>query len=368
MTISLLIESLDVLLFRDGKPFSAGMDHLAQSIFPPFPTTLTGFIRSKLFLESDLNWDRARQQFGNLGGPDGYGSFRIRGLFLRKDGIDYVPVPMDFVKGKNSGEYRFISPIQRSVVPDIAANFPDRDLLHLWVRTDEPVETPTGFIHLSDLFDRCLLGRRLEAKSILSDADFIAREPRTQISVDRASRTANDGGLFTVEFLRPLEEVGFHARFEGVQWPGRSGLDTLGGERRPVRWTVLDRWTPPGTKPIEEKVQSSGRFKLVLLAPAVFDEGWHPGQRFNGYLKEVSVEAKLVAAAVGRPVRIGGFDLHRGTPKPMRPAVPAGSVYFYEINSGDPARLVGSWGMRCISDLDWEAGMGLSAIGGWDYA
>ncbi len=50
MTTSLLIEPLDVLLFRDGRPFSAGMDHLAGSVFPPLPSTIAGFIRSRLFV------------------------------------------------------------------------------------------------------------------------------------------------------------------------------------------------------------------------------------------------------------------------------------------------------------------------------
>lgn len=369
MATSLVIEPLDVLLFRDGKPFSAGMDHLARSVFPPFPATIAGLVRSRLLLEARLDWQAARERFGDFGSPDSYGGFRMEGLFLRKGDTDFVPVPGDVVNEKGRlgpGVLKVIRPLKRGGAPPVASNFPDDRLLYLWTPAGGPVDSATGFVSLEELFGRCLLGE--PPTRTVEEEEFVRREPRTGIGVNPSRRTAEEGRLFTVGFLRLLDGTGFHVRFSGVMWPGRSGVDTLGGERRPVRWSVLDQWAAPAVAPVEAKVRSSGRFKIVLLTPAVFETGWGPGPRFEASVSDFGVEVELIGAVVGRPVRVGGFDLANRRPKPMRPAAPAGSVYFYEVRNGDPARLAGTWGMRCIADRDWEAGMGLSVLGGWDYA
>ncbi|HXH40882.1 MAG TPA: type III-B CRISPR module-associated Cmr3 family protein, partial [Thermoanaerobaculia bacterium] len=41
----------DVLFFRDGKPSSIGDDHYLRSIFPPYPSTLYGLVRTQRLLE-----------------------------------------------------------------------------------------------------------------------------------------------------------------------------------------------------------------------------------------------------------------------------------------------------------------------------
>jgi CRISPR-associated protein Cmr3 len=75
-----------------------------------------------------------------------------------------------------------------------------------------------------------------------------------------------------------------------------------------------------------------------------------------------------VAAAIGRSIPVGGWDVHRHGPKPILRAVPAGSVYFYRLDRperfGEVARALHG---TCISDLFPEAGFGLAAIGGWNH-
>ena len=45
------ITPLDVTLFRDAKPFTAGEDTRAHSVFPPTPMPLAGAIKAKLIAE-----------------------------------------------------------------------------------------------------------------------------------------------------------------------------------------------------------------------------------------------------------------------------------------------------------------------------
>jgi CRISPR-associated protein Cmr3 len=369
MTTEVVIEPLDVLLFRDGKPFSAGADHLARSVFPPFPSTLAGFIRSRLYLGAGKNWKRAREMFGNLGGPHDYGDFRMRGAFLRKQGVDYVPVPRDCVRTKTGtgaqldSPLAILSPVAGWPVEGLKTNFPHPELRPLRPSVAGAFEAVPGFISIAELFRSSLLGET--PGEIAAEEHFVQREPRIAIGMDRGRRVAGDQLLYAVEFLRLKPEVGFLAAFDGVLWPGTIGLDTFGGERRPVRWNTGGSWTSPASHTLAQRIADTRRLKLVLLTPAIFNEGWRPGRRFAEILDNAGLKVRLIAAAVDRPAFVGGFDLSANKPKSIRAAVPAGGVYFYEIEDGDPLSLMSTWDLRAVSDLDWEAGMGISAVGTW---
>jgi CRISPR-associated protein Cmr3 len=369
VTTAILIEPLDVLLFRDGKPFSAGADHLARSVFPPFPTTIAGFIRSRLYLEAGSNWSRAREMFGDPGGPQAYGDFRLRAAFLHERGVDFVPTPRDCVRASteinNSLEspLAIIGPAVQWPAEGLKTNFPDPQLRPLTSSIGGAFEPAGGFVSITELFRSALLGEA--PADVVEEKHFVEREPRTAIGMDRARGVAGEQLLYAVEFLRLRRDVGFLGALDGVRWPGTGGLDTFGGEKRPVRWTTIASWKPPTSDTIAQRVDESRRFKLVLLTPAVFEQGWHPGRRLAQIFDGAGVKVKMVGAAVDRPSFVGGFDLAANRPKPIRAAAPAGSVYFYEIQGGDPLPLMKTWDLRAVSDWDWEAGMGISAVGAW---
>jgi CRISPR-associated protein Cmr3 len=110
MNFSLLIEPHDVLLFRDGKPFSAGTDIRARSLFPPTPFTIQGSIRARVLFSSGVSpgdyaqgSTPAAQQLRQLiGTPQGsYGTLHFRGPFLARQENGqwscYFPLPADVV-------------------------------------------------------------------------------------------------------------------------------------------------------------------------------------------------------------------------------------------------------------------------------
>jgi len=140
---------------------------------------------------------------------------------------------------------------------------------------------------------------------------------------------------------------------------GYSGIDIsgnlmrLGGEGKSVSVSVPAK-EPDVPKP--EKC-SDEYFKLYLATPAIFSDGWRPAP------KKIS-GAELIAAVVGKPLSIGGFDMKpkegkRPGPKPMRRAVPAGSVYYYR-GSFDSAL---EFHAKSISDYGSEQGYGIVYIG-----
>ena len=73
--------------------------------------------------------------------------------------------------------------------------------------------------------------------------------------------------------------------------------------------------------------------KVLLLTPAWFSGGWQPADGDWDQLLGHSAGLRLIAAAIGRSHHIGGWSVpKKGSAKPMRPFVPAGSVFFFEAD------------------------------------
>ncbi|MFA0766495.1 MAG: hypothetical protein BDTLLHRC_001448, partial [Candidatus Fervidibacter sp.] len=135
--MQIVIRPMDVWLFRDGKPFTAGEDHIAESTFPPSPFSLQGAIRTKVLADKGVNLS----EFASQGQPDpevgygdNYGNLRLRGpLLMRcKDGKweRLIPMPADVVKVGN--RYELLRP---NLDLPFTTNLPNNSLRLLWART-----------------------------------------------------------------------------------------------------------------------------------------------------------------------------------------------------------------------------------------
>lgn len=106
-----------------------------------------------------------------------------------------------------------------------------------------------------------------------------------------------------------------------------------------------------------------GQHVLVYLAtPAVYEAGWRPS------LPLEKCGLRLVAAAVGRPRVLAGWDLVQRAPKPIRRAVPAGSCYIYEVVDAARAKATIER-FHCnhpLTDVDGDQGCGLALWGVWN--
>lgn len=169
-----------------------------------------------------------------------------------------------------------------------------------------------------------------------------------------------------------------------VAWTPTPAFVQLGGEGRLARLEPLARGEWPWSKPKDEDVRpfvGATRLRLQLLTPAVFAHGWLPD-----WLKEVDVggepalvgspgsdapRLRLVAAVVGRREPVSGWDLRAGGEKATRFAVPAGSVYFFDVLDGavlTPDIVRALW-FRAVGDHpaeDANIGNGLVLPGLWE--
>ena len=180
-------------------------------------------------------------------------------------------------------------------------------------------------------------------------------EPKVGIGRSNLTRTAEEGLLYRVDTKRLNGvEIRVIANTENYSKDDLNGtIVHFGGETKLVELKkvgkdILDIDTPNLTK---------GQFKVYLSTPAIFlKNGWKPD------LEKFGIKANMVAACVGKPVSIGGYDLVYNKPKPMLKAVPAGSVYYYESDDS-PEVIMEKINGKSVSDYLPEQGFGMAFIG-----
>lgn len=357
----ILIEPLDVMLFRDGKPFSAGEDVIASSKFPPFPSTFYGAIRTEILSRQNFQFkplSQIRDKREYLSEIDSITeNLRIAGPFIADENhLEYFPIPKDVMKIKGEDKYVQLKP--RSLPPFKS----DLAFSPLWVKTnyDEHIEDSKGFISESDL-KRYLRSDEDNWTILDSDAVF-GREEKVGIGRSGATKTTEEGLFYIAEFIRLKIGFGFTLDIEGNVTLPDNGFLRLGGESRAASYRKIEdrKWEDDE---IKKKVKETRKFKLYLLSHAIFEKGWVADWMQTG--EKDGLTFKLISACMGKPVSVGGFDIVENRPKPMKKAVPAGSVYFFELLEGKVDELFKAFQFKSISDEKQKEGFGITLVGGW---
>lgn len=124
---------------------------------------------------------------------------------------------------------------------------------------------------------------------------------------------------------------------------------------------------------------------MILATPAIFSNGWLPAWLKCKRLDDGSdvlegtppgasddLKLRLISACVDRWKPISGWSAEaksRG-PKAIRRMVPAGSVYFFEVQPGGNSSELGKLWLRSVCDKeeDRKDGFGLAVWGIWEEA
>lgn len=387
--MKLFFEPLDFLFFRDGRPFSGGESFAGFSRELPLPSVLYGAIRSRLLEEgqvdfarfasyTSINMEEAVSDYPVIeltGLADKPGKLQMHGPYFarllndrtRLDEV-YFPLPLDVVKQKS--DYSEYNQLEPNFAPDFKTNFPLSGLLPLKPKVRPGIDKDTPL----DKADRSFCTRGALESYLNGDTltpvkdDFSYSEPRIGIRMNEKNVT-EAGQFYLLEGRRLDEGYGLLVELAGFDVDPFSPAETffhLGGERRFSRVVSIEEETIPEPPPSQELAKY---FKLLLVTPALFKNGWLPGwldpQTGEGIVPSAGgqLKVKLIAAAVGRPVTLSGFDLARRQPKPTRRAVPAGSVYYFELLSGSSEELVQQVHNHSISDEESQAGFGVTFVG-----
>ena len=356
--MELFLEPVDVWLFRDGKPFDAGSDHRARSLFPPYPSVMQGAIRSHQLVVKKIDLRDPKAIEDEVGTAEDFKSLRLRGPFIAReeDGrlTRYFPVPADVVPDRKMGRYRPLRPRSRQDTPHTLTNAPGELPMLLWPPDDvEPGKEDFGQWMAEEELLKCLRGE--PAVAVKSD-ELFKRENRFGIGRNDATRTTEEGALYEVEFIRPCSGVGLWVQVDGYDgWP-ESGTMRIGGEGRGAHFSQLKTtlgWPQP-SDPLP------ARFKVYFASPAYFEDGWRPK---DGWERFFTGPVRLQAVALNRYESIGGFDWAANEQKPARRYVPAGSVYYFACD--DQVSLKADLVNQAITEYGAKIGFGQTIITKW---
>lgn len=372
--MKIFIEPNDVLMFRDGRPFSGGDDHFAKGMFPPAPATFYGAVRSKILSEKYPEYDSFRENKipdsikAEIGTPTSDGTLSITNFMLAKRSqsgniIPLFSTPRDLLRVKGEESKYFLLRPEETVKNNAKINLPNQLINLLWFKTEKVLEEIGGFLDLMGM-EEYLLGNT--PLKIIETQDIYLREERTGIKKNRIRRAVETGALYSVEYFRLKEDIGLLVELEGtINFPAE-GLLRIGGDHRSAHYKKVDCLMPDLEK-IKAKVLLNKHFKLILTTPAIFQKGWLPSWINEDSLEGVreGIRLKMISAAIGRPIGLGGFDLAKKIPKAMKKAVPAGSVYYFEIEDGSLEGIFDIFWLKSISDEKSKEGFGITLIGGY---
>ena len=378
-----IIEPRDPLIVRDGRPFGLIPGARASTLAFPFPSTTTGALRTRAGQDSSGAFVADRidsvQQIG------------VRGPLLVQldpDGavVDwFAPAPADALHAEltdpTADVLRRVPLVPLARPTGTQSNLPEG--LHLvgpaHIDPRKPYAAPPRFWRGS-LFGQWLLAPEEDAAEGLAVSDLglagLERNWRTHVRIDAGSQAALEGALFQTSGLEFTTKKGWRLALAVVAGsPIPAGIGPVGGESRLAAWRTSD-WAPPACPAkIKEAVTRTGACRVVLLTPGCFDEGFRPGVA-HLLRSAQGVTPKLVAAAVGRPDVVSGWDYVARRPKPTRRLAPAGSVYFLKLEgdqagSKASASAIESWldhvWMSNVSDEERGRldGFGLAVVGAW---
>lgn len=319
--MQLFISPVDVWLFRNGRPFTAGSDHRAVTLFPPYPSVIQGVIRShQLILEKvDLNDRKAISEA--VGTGEDYKNLRLRGPILAKWENEkltrYFPVPADLVaQEKQFVPLKLHKPDQERLITSALTQY------LLYSPTEPTKQLPGQWLTEEDL-RKALSNQPVGA---VKAGELFERESRFGIGRDDQTRTTREHALYEVEMIRAHPNVGLYVEVEGYDgWPSR-GLLRMGGEGRGASYILLNAAPLLPLKQSFPDGKLPPRFKVYFVTPTYFRRGWLP----ETWERFFEGEVRLVAAVLNRYESLGGYDWAKNEHKPARRYVPAGSVYYFE--------------------------------------
>lgn len=366
------IEPLDVLFLRGNKLFGDPGSY-GECLIPPWPSVAAGAIRSRMLVDDAVDlaaFGRSQIEHPTLGTPAKPGSFTLAGCYMarRQDGKMQIllPPPADLVISKaRSGalEVKRLSP----QVISLQSSFP-LAMLPLLAQGAERSKPESGYWLTQEGWEAYLQGQVPAVEQLVHSSNLWSFDVRVGIGMSAATRSVEEGKLFSAQAVAMQPGVGFVAGVSGAQTP-KDGLLRLGGDGRAATIEQADINLP---QPDYQAIASARRCRVVLTSPGLFPEGWKlPGtDADNRVALSGGIKARLVSAAVPRAETLSGWDLAKSRPKPAQRVAPTGSVYWLDEMQATPealGKLVenGLWGEQCEDPARRAEGFNRVSLAVW---
>lgn len=243
-----------------------------------------------------------------------------------------------------------------------------------------------------------LAGGVCQAEALIAADCLFNKEARLGIAINNRQRAVEQGLLYQTRHVRPEQSVLVEVDVAGLQAADHDsqGVVRLGGEGRGAGWSVHEfaGLRPAAIRPDEAALAQARGIILVTLTPA----DWYPAVAVStenysplpGFIRDDNhekwpgatvwtgilhgVDLTLHSAVLGKPVREGGWDLVSNSPRAVRSLVPAGSVFYLTVDSGDIQGALQQLHLKQVPEQppqapedkqEYALGRGLVAVGLW---
>jgi len=346
------VSPVDNVYFGRGMPFGAGFETVGISVFPPSPSVLYGAFSTYYLSLKGLTLKNKTFVKNNM---------KIKGLYYSYgDNNLHTLMPRDLVKKKLEMDKKAIA--LDLCNPAVKTDLDDENLKFLCSKY--MIEDVNALIDEFSM-EQYLKGFVDDVNYVLFE-DIITIEDKIGIKIDGNTNSVQEGYLYKTHYIRMAKDIYNQLNFVVDVECGdfcfpEEGFLKLGGEGKLARVKAFDGVPAFNEsdviKEIKEKIDKTGYFKLILITPAFFKDGWKPD------LKLLGINAELISANLGKPISIGGWDMDKNYPKPMSKAAPSGNVYYYKLLDGTADELIDKVYNNGISYKRSNEGFGICLIG-----
>ncbi len=356
MTVTtLLFRPIDVLYLRGNRLFGGPGDH-GDALMPPWPSVFTGAVLSRALADAGRLSEAARDKSGPRLVEEMFGRFSLRWMALADEGGRgrlFFPLSADLAVRKDNGLPlpERIAPVPGERFSGCSTSLPDGLPEHPVLRTKQPGKAEGGYWLTLAGLEKHLASEGIHGDDLVATKKLWKLDPRLGIAMDPKLRTAEEGRIYTAEAVALGDNIGFVCAFSHEKGDvPRDGLVRLGGDGRGAE--IMEY--PYGPPALGRPESGWKRFRMILSTPCPSTTGWFPpgvGLLDGGYiLRSGELIARLVCAAVPRYEVISGWNVAKHVPKPAVRMIPAGSVYWFEVQEGDSGDLLPLWESGLLFD------------------
>lgn len=348
------IEPLDVLILRSNKLFGDPGSY-GECLIPPWPSVAAGAIRSRILADDHIDlaaFSKGAITHSTLGTPQQPGSFVVTGFHLARHTGKAVEIlaalPADLVIAE-SGQARLsvsaLTPLTLATGILTSSNLP---LLPVLAQGTKRSKATAGYWLTQAGWAAYLQGKIPTTEQLVHSSSLWAFDARVGIGLNDATRSVDNGKLFSSQAVAMKNGIGFLAAIRGANAPS-NGLLRFGGDGRAAS---IKQVTIQPPQPDYEAITKARRCRLVLTSPGLFPNGWKlPGtDAENRVTLAAGITARLACITVARSETVSGWDLASWQPKPAQRVAPTGSVYWLDELDASPDAL-----RKLVENGLWEA-------------
>ena len=365
-----VIEQVYCLFFRTNTPFDrfAKTWEVIGGQFPPSAFSLVGAYRAAIAREKGWNGiGRWNEDIAALVGKDIHDiePLDFFGPYIEKDGEMFVPLPLFIVKQTEGLNY--LRPDEK-----LTMRIPrsDQDVYILTPDNSASFDTiKSGYVTVEQLQNLMDLQSVEPIREVSKVSEFYHGEFQPGVFLELGNKSsANDRGYFTREFIRFREGVSLSLYFQGSDNLSVQRFVTpLGGEGK-FASIRLEEIKPPELPKIKQlnKDDKGCRFYIYFLThyrPTMNKETERTNV-IDALIEDLKQpDIRFIGSSVGKPIRIGGWDMFRKKPLQLDAFIPAGSVFFFRAEESLEMEILA--GSRNKIGQFTRFGFGQYLIGTW---